>query len=88
MNSERRKQIEAIKERISSLVGDASEILSEVEDIRNDEQEYRDNMPESFADGDKGQKADDAIAALDEVVEGLQTLLDTDFDGQLCTAAE
>ena len=88
MNSERRKQIEAIKERISSLVGDASEILSEVEDIRNDEQDYRDNMPESFADGDKGQKADDAIAALDEVVDGLQTLLDTDFDGQLCTAAE
>ena len=88
MNTERRKQIEAIKGRIASVLEDAALIVSEVESIRDDEQEYRDNMPESFADGEKGEKADAAIAALEQVIEDLESLIENDFDGQLDTAAE
>jgi hypothetical protein len=88
MNTERRKQIEAIKGRIASMLEDAALIVSEVESIRDDEQEYRDNMPESFADGEKGEKADAAIAALEQVIEDLESLIENDFDGQLDTAAE
>lgn len=88
MNTERRKQIEAIKGRIASMLEDAALIVSEVESIRDDEQEYRDNMPESFGEGEKGEKADAAIAALEQVIEDLESLIENDFDGQLDTAAE
>ena len=88
MNTERRKQIEAIKGRIASMLEDAALIVSEVESIRDDEQEYRDNMPESFADGEKGEKADAAIQALEQVIDDLDSLTQNDFDGQLDTAAE
>ena len=65
MNNERRKQIENIKGRIAALLSEAENIKTDVEAIRDDEQEYRDNMPESFGEGEKGEKADAAIAALE-----------------------
>lgn len=88
MNKQRRKQIESIKGRISALLSEAENIKTDVEAIRDDEQEYRDNMPESLADGEKGEKADAAIAALEQVIEDLENLNESDFDGQLDTAAE
>ncbi|MFA7254420.1 MAG: hypothetical protein WC107_07795 [Patescibacteria group bacterium] len=88
MNNQRRKQIESIKSRISALLSEAENIKTDVEAIRDDEQEYRDNMPESLADGEKGEKADTAIAALEQVIEDLESLIESDFDGQLDTAAE
>jgi hypothetical protein len=45
-------------------------------------------MPESFADGEKGEKADAAIQALEQVIDDLDSLTQNDFDGQLDTAAE
>lgn len=88
MNNERRKQIEDIKGRIAALLSEAENIKTDVEAIRDDEQEYRDNMPDSFGEGEKGEKADAAIAALEQVVEDLESLIENDFDGQLDTAAE
>lgn len=88
MNNERRKQIEAIKGRIAAMLEEAALIVSDVESIRDDEQEYRDNMPDSFADGEKGEKADASVAALEQVIQDLESLIESDFDGQLDTTAE
>ena len=88
MNNARRKQIEDVKARIAELLSLAEEIKTDVEAIRDEEQDYRDNMPESFADGEKGEKADTAIEALEQVIEDLESLIGNDFDGQLDTAAE
>lgn len=88
MNNARRKQIEDVKARIAALLSQAEDIKTDVEAIRDEEQDYRDNMPESFADGEKGEKADAAIEALDQVIEDLESLIGNDFDGQLDTAAE
>lgn len=88
MNKMRRKQIESIKARIGALVVDAEELKAEVEAVRDEEQEYRDNLPESMAEGDKGEKADTAIEALEQVIQDLESLIENDFDGQLDTAAE
>lgn len=88
MNNARRKQIETIKARIAALLSQAEDIKNDVEAIRDEEQDYRDNMPESFADGEKGEKADAAIEALEQVIEDLESLIENDFDDQLTTAAE
>ena len=88
MNQERRKQFEAIKGRIESLLSDAAAIQAEVEAIRDEEQEYRDNMPESLAGGEKGEKAETAISALEQVIDDLDSLAGCEFESQLDTAAE
>ena len=44
-------------------------------------------LPESLAEGEKGERADAAIAALDQVIEALESLLETEFDEQLTAAA-
>ena len=67
MNKQRRKDLDdALK-----LISDARNI---VENARDEEQEYFDNMPESFQFGDKGQDVwaaannlDEAVNAFDEI---------------------
>lgn len=62
MNQERRKQIEEAK--------------SILESARDDEQEYFDNMPDSLKDGEKGEKAQTAIDALDEAISACETAVE------------
>jgi uncharacterized coiled-coil DUF342 family protein len=69
MNKERRA-------RIQKLIGDLEELMPQAEEIRDEEQEYFDNMPEAFQGGDKGQAAEEAISNLENVVEGIQQALD------------
>lgn len=70
MNNERRKEIEKVQTEFQALCENfanaISEIQSQVESIRDDEQSYLDDMPESFKSGEKGQAAQDAIEALEE----------------------
>jgi len=88
MNNKRRKQIEAIQIRIGALVTEAECIRANLEEIRDAEQDYLDNMPESLSDGEKGEKAQAAIDALEQVIDYLDNLIDADFDEQLDTTAE
>lgn len=72
MNKERRKQINA-------LIDELEDILSRIDVIREEENEYYDNMPDSMKDGDKGGAALDAVAALEvaqSAIEDAQTALD------------
>lgn len=76
MNKERRKQIEEV-------LGSLSELKERIEAIRDDEQEYFDNMPESFQMGERGQLAelaasslDDAVSTLDDVENYLQVAME------------
>lgn len=47
-------------------------IASELADILSEEQDYFDNMPESIQAGDKGERAQEAVNALDEAVNALE----------------
>jgi uncharacterized coiled-coil DUF342 family protein len=88
MNKERRKKIEEIKARIAALVEQAENVKTDLEAIRDEEQEARDNLPESMADGEKGEKADAAIEQLEQVIQDLESFCENDFTGPLDTAAE
>jgi uncharacterized coiled-coil DUF342 family protein len=88
MNAARRKQIEDVKARIEALTALRDELVEAINAISEDEQGYLDNMPDSFRDGDKGEKAQEAIDALSEATTALE---DIDFDaivGHLDTAAQ
>jgi len=80
MNKERRKQVSEIADRIKTLKTMAAEIKEAIECIRDDEQEYFDNMPESLQGGEKGDAAQEFISACDEVSSALDSVDDIDTD--------
>jgi len=88
MNKARRKQIAAVKARIGELLKLAESIRVDVEAIRDDEQDFRDNMPDAIGDSEKGERADAAIEALNEVVENLEGIGELEFETLLDSAAE
>jgi hypothetical protein len=61
MNAARRKALDTL---LASFEG----LKSELETLRDEEQDYYDNMPESFQSGDKGQAAETAVSALDDAI--------------------
>jgi uncharacterized coiled-coil DUF342 family protein len=88
MNKDRRKAIDALLERIEQLKTDIDALASEIETIKDEEQDYYDNMPESFQDGDKGQRAQEAIDALDNAQQTLEGFDCDDVISSLQTASE
>ena len=67
MNKQRRKEIA----RAAAMIEEAKSIL---ETCRDEEQDYYDNMPESFQNGEKGSVAQEAIDALEEAVSQLEEI--------------
>lgn len=57
------------------LVGDAR---SEFESLRDELQEWRDNMPENLQNSSKAQKLDDAIGDLDSLTSDIGNIEDVD----------
>ena len=83
MNNARRKRIEAIREALSPLVGQLEEIAvkladlkDDVEGIKNDEEEAKENLPESLQYGDMGQMMVEAMSELDSAADALSELSD------------
>lgn len=76
VNAERRKQLDKVLEAVSAARAD-------LESLRDEEQEYFDNMPESFQSGEKGQAAEAAIEAMEEAIGSLE-----EAEGTIETAKE
>jgi threonine dehydrogenase-like Zn-dependent dehydrogenase len=88
VNKERRKAIAAA----IAVIEEAREKLDMakemIDDIKSEEEEYKENMPESMQDGDKGQRADEAIDALGEAYGLIENFDIDEITGQLETAAQ
>jgi hypothetical protein len=68
MNNERRKRIKEITDQLENA-------SLEIEQIKNDEQEYLDNMPESFQQGEKGSAAEETIQELESAESSIEEAL-------------
>lgn len=75
MNANRRKQIAHI---ISSIRAE----LGTLEEVRGEEQEAFDNMPESLQTGSGGEAAEQAIAAMDTALDEINSAID-DLEGEI-----
>lgn len=62
MNNDRRKKIQNLMEQFSNL-------LPLLEEVRNEEQDSLDNLPESLQMGERGDLMQDAINALDDAAD-------------------
>lgn len=61
MNNERRKAIEKVQEELQQL-------YSKLDDLRSDEQDAFDNLPESLQNGDRGEQMQAAIDAIENAM--------------------
>lgn len=61
MNNTRRKKLRELIEKTEG-------IKQEIEELRTEEEEYYNNMPEAFQDGEKGDRAQTVIEYLDEAM--------------------
>lgn len=68
MNKARREQINEIKVRLQNC-------LEELETLRDEEQEYFDNMPEGLQNSERGQAAELAAGNLAEACDNLETII-------------
>lgn len=62
----------ARRARIGLLLGKLQDLQAEAEEIRDEEQEYFDNMPEGLQGGDKGQQAEQDASNLSECADGIE----------------
>ncbi len=65
MNQVRRKALEEILTRIEDCKND-------LESLRDEEQEYLDNMPESLQSSEKHEAAENAVSELDTAIDDLE----------------
>lgn len=86
MNNDRRKQLAALLEDLQQTglrdaMDNLSTIRDQLENIKGEEEEARDNLPESVQNGERGEKMQEAIAKMEEACDTLTDLIDGfDFD--------
>lgn len=78
MNATRRKQLAAAYKKLETLQQTAGELQDELESIRDDEQEYFDNMPEGLQGGEKGEAAELVVTNLDELIDTLENVVNAE----------
>ena len=76
MNNVRRKKLNTILEQLV-------EIHAALEEVKDEEQEYFDNIPENFQSSERYEKAENAVAALedalsmfDDIADNIETALE------------
>lgn len=84
MNGQRRKRIMDVSKQFDALESDMrnlavkfSDLLSLVEDIKDEECDAYDNLPEGLQNGEKGQAMQSAIDNLDSIVSQIEEIVDT-----------
>jgi hypothetical protein len=90
MNNERRKLIAKIIDELGNIPGTLEDLSARVEEVRDAEQEYYDNMPEGLQAGDKGETAQAAIDALEAAYTAIGEIIASieETNGNLETASE
>lgn len=88
MNNSRRKDIAEIVAKLADLEALKSEIQGMVESVRDEEQEYYDNMPEGLQQSDRGYRAEEAASQLDNVYNMFDDLDIDSMTSDLESAAE
>lgn len=87
MNKERRAAIAKVQDEIQDALGVFEAAKETIENLRDEEQEYLEAMPESFKYGDKGDAATAAVEALEAAIESLDEIITSELDDHLSEAA-
>jgi hypothetical protein len=75
---------ELLKSREENWVSQVEDLHSEAESVRDDEQEFYDNMPDGLRSGDRGSASEAAIEKLEAAIQDLDELRNVEEVGQFC----
>jgi flagellar biosynthesis chaperone FliJ len=76
VNKERRKSLSNLADQMRSAFDTIEELRSAIETIRDEEQEYFDNMPESLQSGEKGAAAENAVSMMEDAMSNLEQAIE------------
>ena len=80
MNKQRRESIQKISDKLEEVKKQVDELLQGLEDIKSDEQDYLDNIPENLEGSERYTIAEEAIDRLDNAIDELNS---TDFESAI-----
>lgn len=85
MNKDRRQRLEdlswQLEEAFSTFVSTLEPLRAKLDDIRGEEADYIDNMPEGLQESEKGQAAQEALDNLDEALSSIDNAtMSSDID--------
>ena len=71
MNKQQRKELEKLQDRISELQTEIQNVKCDIEEIRDEEDAKKDNLPEQFQYGEQGDKMQEGIDQLEYLMDEL-----------------
>lgn len=75
MNNARRKAIAEVLRKVGNVKGEIEAIMYEIEYIKGEEEEYKDNIPENLQGGEKYEVAEAAVGNLEDAYNGLDDVM-------------
>lgn len=69
MNKQRRKQIE-------DVTGKIRDLLADLENLRDEEEEYKDNIPENLQGSERYENAEECVYDLTEAIDSIESALE------------
>ena len=69
MNKQRRKAIE-------NVTGKIRDLLSDLEMLRDEEEEYKDNIPENLQGTERYERAEECVDNLTEAIDSIESALE------------
>lgn len=76
MNRTRRNELAKLKERIDNVQTEIYEIMEALESLKDEEQEYLDNIPENLQGSERYDRAEQAVDSLEQAHDTLETMHD------------
>lgn len=84
MNNMRRKEIEETMKELSILANKLAEVVETINRINEDEEEYRDNVPENLQESDRYYASEEASCSIEEAINYLDDLPEYINDAITC----
>lgn len=77
MNKDRRKAIQSVISKIHELEETMTDILDEIETIKNEEEEYLNNIPENLQTSARYETAENAVSELESAFNDFESAKDS-----------
>ena len=75
MNNTRRTAISRVSQKVGNIKGELEALMQEIEEIKGEEEDYKDNIPENLQGGEKYVIAENAIENLEEAYNSLDDVV-------------
>ena len=89
MNNTRRTAISKVSQKVGNIKGELEALMQEIEEIKGEEEDYKDNILENLQGREKFEIAENAIENLEEAYNSLDDVVGTleDVESYLDEAA-